>query len=737
MNNCARHLSHLHFYFRVRFAVNIFYVNLLWTTTVYPHRRFTSFGSLADVSLGYTPTGLSVSQQGGTPEIVVTAKQSSTLYFYRLTRAGALVQHGSFKLAGIPRYIVSLESTGAPQDTYAALCAEGISLVRKSGGSVQEKVIPITTEAERIVVADINNDKRSDICLFGKRMSGVTTLLGQSGGGFRPGPLLFPEVSVSDLKTADINGDGITDVVLLNWLSDQLTVFYGIGQGIYAEQVAVDLPGTPNDLAISAVTRDRTMQVVTTLPNKHALATLRGNSTGEFDITGTIDCTGEPSGIMLGRINDDQYLDIVSSTGQGIAVYLGQSATDFGPATEFGVASSIHSWLLADLDGDGKNDLVFIDATTKRLGVLSNADWSGNIDWPAEYAVGASPMGLLSFDCNGDGLTDVAVVNSVSSTLSILLNVGRGRLSGQQSLRVAEEPTLVNLVQQTGTGEQTLVTSHAGGDKVTVIQLTDEIHRSSSFTVPTGSNPDVILAKADAGLHQMEMLVRCRDPKDATPSLSLFKQISGGQFLERSIISNIRDKITALNVDEQPAKGKYELFVVTNNTVSKQSTISRSVADQEFDFGATTPLISFPDPLACTHSIFTGLVNGDTYKDIVIGLDPPRNELGILYARKDGFFHDSLEWIRNVHPLNTAAIDLCDVDGDGHVDIVLVDSIRNSIVVLYGRESGRFGGPTQICPAQGVSAFRIASLRRQGVQDLILANTMRGTISIMWDPFRR
>ena len=737
MNNSARLLCNLHFYFRVRLAVNIIYINLLWSTTVYSHRRLTSFGPVTDLSLTYTPTGLAVSYGSGTPEIAVTAKQSSTISFYRLTGAGALVQTGTFRSSGTPRDITSLDLPGSGKREYITLSSEGISFIEKSAAGIAERVIPLQSEADRFTIADINNDKRRDICVFGRKVSGVLILLGQPSGGFRVGSTLFPELSVSDLKTSDINGDGITDVILLNWLSDQLTVFYGIGQGIYAEQVAVDLPGTPSDLAIGTVTKERTMQVVATLPNKHALATLTGNSTGEFDITGSIDCAGEPSGVALARINDDVYQDIISSVTQGITVFLGKSTAAFGPPTEFGVGSNITSWLIADLDGDAKNDLVFVDGNSQQLGVLANADCAGNVEWPPRYAVGASPIGLLPRDLNADGLTDIGVVNNVSSTLSILLNLGKGRMSGQQALRLPERPIHISAVHGTLATDNTLITSHSSVDKITIVQLGDEIQLSSSFIVPTGSNPEVVLANEDPSTRQLEMLVRCKDPMDSSPSLSLFTQISGGQFLERSIRSNLPDMITALTVDEFSQKGRYDLFVVSHNKTSRRSTISMGIAEREFDFRTTKPLLSFPDPLATTHSIFTGFVNGDGYKDIVVCLGSPRNELGILYGRKEGLFRDSLEWVRNVHPLSTDAVRLSDVDGDGYVDITLIDAIRNSVIVFYGRENGRFGAPVHICSARDITAICVAGLRRQGVQDLVLSHRLQGTVSIIWDPFRR
>ncbi|MEK7249339.1 MAG: VCBS repeat-containing protein, partial [Bacteroidota bacterium] len=222
-------------------------------------------------------------------------------------------------------------------------------------------------------VADLNNDKRKDILLFGKNTAGVETLLGQPNGTFKLGTTLFSDISVSDLCTTDINADGITDILALNWLSNQLTVFYGISRFVYTEQVAVQLPSQPAEIAITNVTNVRGFRLAVTLPEANQVQVYSGNSLGDYRLMNTIAFDRKPAGVQFAHVNGDELLDLVSSTNQGIVAVLGASPTTFTQPVVFGAAHSIASWSVADVDGDGRNDCVLADQNTKRLITLANA----------------------------------------------------------------------------------------------------------------------------------------------------------------------------------------------------------------------------------------------------------------------------------------------------------------------------------------------------------------------------
>ena len=726
---------------RRRFVIGLFYVNLLWYHVTYSQRSFTSFGPCSDRALGYTPIGLSVrpsSAKAGT-EIAVLSDNHPVIHLYSLSDAGTLVNAGFYQTTSLQQFIFSSDIDSDGENEYITLSQEGteVSILKRQGSTFEERRYPIAARPQRLTVADVNNDGRKDILLFGRTMAGVSTLLGRPGGTFVAGPLLFSEVSVSDLKTTDLNGDGITDVLLLSWLSNQLIVFYGISRGTYSEQVTVDLPGEPTDLAVTEVTRQRTIRVAVTLPYEHQISILSGNAAGEFDIVGTIPSPGRPTGVQFANLNNDPLPDIISATDEGMLVCVATSTVDFTPPMMFGIGSGVTSWTAADVDGDKHTDLVLADRSTKRIVVAANAEYSGRITWPNAYAVGNSPHGLTVQDVNGDGRLDIAVVNEGSSSFSLLLNKGNGKMRGQQVISIPELPVFITAASSELPKGRTLITSHPAADKITVIHLADEISRSVTFAIPTGINPYVLGAREDSITRNLEIFVRNSDPRDASASLSLFNQISGQQFLERSLRPSLPNKILALTVDDFTSNRTNDLVFATHDKISRKSTISIAPSSAGFDFKNIKRLFSYSDSLASTRSIVAGYIDGDPYKDIVVILAPPRNLLVFGFGRGDGTFRDSLEWVRDVEPLNDDAIVLRDVDGDGNVDITVLDTARDAVVVRYGTGGGRFGPPSVICAADGINAIAIGALREANVHDLILSNGKKGTVSIMFAPFRR
>jgi hypothetical protein len=273
-------------------------------------------------------------------------------------------------------------------------------------------------------------------------------------------------------------------------------------------------------------------------------------------------------------------------------------------------------------------------------------------------------------------------------------------------------------------------------EKISIVGFSGNKDATTISSIPTGSNPYIVFANQDSISGQLEILARHGSSRDGSLSLSLFRQISGGQFLERSLRASLPGRITALTVDDYSGSGKYELVFITHDRATKQSTLSIAFSTQGFDFKTVKPLFSFPDSVASVHSILSGYVDDDPYKDLVLLMAAPRNAFGLVYGKGGETFRDSIEIIRGVQPLNEDAVLLRDVNADGHTDLTWIDVERNAVVTAYGRGHRTFDSPVSLCPASRITAVQIAPLKVPTIQDLILTNGSKGTITIMYDPFR-
>jgi len=717
-------------------ARNVICLHLLWTGAAFSQRASSSFGPMSDMLLDYTPLGLA--WLPGSSQIAVLNQETPSVSLFTLNSSAGFVQTGVVPVSTGAVEVVAAPDNSVSPDEFSLLAGDGtrVLIMQKASGAYTEVALDLPTHAQSIAYGDINGDRRTDVLLSGKKRAGITPLLRQPDGRFLRGDLLFPDLSISSLQCVDLNGDGITDIFVVNWLSNQLELFYGIGRGVFSEQVAVPLPGEPDEIAVSPVTSERTVQVAVTIPDQRMVCTFHCSATGEIEPTGSQVFPFPPLHVRYAHINEDHGPDLIVTTSRAAYVVLARAGIPSGPATAFGSGSDIRCEV-GDVDDDHRPDLILIDRSSKRLVVYGNANGSGKVVWPPTYGTGLGPRGVAVMDVNNDGLPDILISNAESSTLSVFFNRGNGLFEGQRIIPVSENPASVATVSARFTRDHTVVTAHAAIDKIDIVRVAEDVERSEVSAVPTGPDPYVVLAKRDSLSGNMEMLVRTTNTGDGSQSLSLFQQISGGQLLERNLRPRLAGRITALTVTEYPGSGRYELVFVTYDRATRQSSLSIAFPEQGFDVKTAKSLFSFPDSTGSVHSIVTGYVDSDPYRDLVLVMSPPRNSLGVVYGKEGGAFRDSMEIIRDVRPLKREDVLVKDVDGDGRTDLTWIDTDRKAVVTSYGKGDRTFAGPVVIHAALNATGFAVAGLRIPSAQDLVLLNGRRCAVSIIFDAFRR
>ena len=139
------------------------------------------------------------------------------------------------------------------------------------------------------------------------------------------------------------------------------------------------------------------------------------------------------TGIVLADIDGDGRLDVVTSirSSNSIAVFPSTStpgAISFGPKTDFAVGTEPQEAAVADLDGDGKPDIVVANGghgwgTT--ISVLRNATTDGHIAFDAQFELtsGHGTYSICLRDIDGDLRPDIVVANKNSAYLSVFRNI--------------------------------------------------------------------------------------------------------------------------------------------------------------------------------------------------------------------------------------------------------------------------------------------------------------------------
>jgi hypothetical protein len=160
-----------------------------------------------------------------------------------------------------------------------------------------------------------------------------------------------------------------------------------------------------------------------------------------------------PASFVLGDLDGDGRTDIALANPDTYDVTAARGAGDgaFLPRVSYGLSASPISVALGDINGDGSLDLaVGTDLTesqqssSRAFVLLGNGD--GTFDAPVAFDVGAGPATVALGDLDGDGLPELVVANAGSGTVSVLSFIPCGGTPG-----TPDQTACVNGAPCTGT----------------------------------------------------------------------------------------------------------------------------------------------------------------------------------------------------------------------------------------------------------------------------------------------
>ncbi len=140
--------------------------------------------------------------------------------------------------------------------------------------------------------------------------------------------------------------------------------------------------------------------------------------------------------IAVADVDGDGKPDIIASTSNSNLIYVFRNISSTGILTtnSFATPVMIHAGngariiAVQDLNGDGKPDVVIPNTSSNTISILQNQSTVGNIAFgtPVNFATGNDPEDAKIADLDGDGYPDIAVANHSDGTVSVFRNLGLG-----------------------------------------------------------------------------------------------------------------------------------------------------------------------------------------------------------------------------------------------------------------------------------------------------------------------
>ena len=285
----------------------------------------------------------------------------------------------------------------------------------------------IQAPGQEIAAADLNGDGNLDLVVTSLDTTGwsYTVLLGNGDGSFQA-PVFYPQnVQSQDplIAVADFNNDHKADLAIAAGNAQDLAVLLGNGDGTFAPPVYYfDAQGsTPFPLLAADFNSDGKVDIAVGATTASGLETaiLNGNGDGTFQPAIFPASLNNFSALSTADLNGDGKPDLVS----GNQVALGNGDGTFTELPVLGINIFIVG--LADLNGDGKTDAVssFFGGSTTLSGVLlgkGDGTFAPIVNVPND---GALPFSNLIADMNGDGRPDLVFLwTSSVNGVAVLLN---------------------------------------------------------------------------------------------------------------------------------------------------------------------------------------------------------------------------------------------------------------------------------------------------------------------------
>ncbi len=252
-----------------------------------------------------------------------------------------------------------------------------------------------------------------------------------------------------NIAVADIDGDGKPDMIVLNRSTNTFSILQNtsaagvINKTTFATKVDFVTDSTPSFVVAGDIDCDGKQDVVIVNMFTNKIAVYRNTSSLGAITTASLaakvnfisDTLAMPTSVAIGDLDGDGKPELVvtNSFNNTVSILKNTShvglidSTSFAPSVDFTSGLGPVSVAIADINGDGKPDLVVSDFDAKTISVFKNTTTLNNITRTSfaskvDFKVGTCPNALTVGDLNGDGKQDVIVVNQTNSTISILAN---------------------------------------------------------------------------------------------------------------------------------------------------------------------------------------------------------------------------------------------------------------------------------------------------------------------------
>ena len=539
------------------------------------------------------------------------------------------------------------------------------------------------SQTDSVAVADVNHDGVSDIVTADCANGTITVFLGNGSGSFGTGRSFPAGHIVGAVALADMNGDGKLDAVVSDFYSYDVMVLPGNGDGTFsAPTIAYPLGGE--------------------IWSGPLIADFNGDARPDIVI---------PSAVY-GEWFSLQFLaNIANGTFAGQNDYFYPNAAPGSVADAYGLAS-------ADLNGDGLPDFVvgnFSDDATIGVTVFLSDRTTKTLHYAANYGSGGDLEYVALADVDGDGKLDLIASELANTVGNILIFLGNGDGTFQSV------PTIIPVTSVAGLG-QLVVGDFDGNHKPDIAVLDVGIYSpdyqsttgnvwvllnnstvgSPSFSSPVSyalTNPGWEIATADLGNGFLDLAIT----QIAATQVSVLMGNGTGVFTALPDFDLGSADATGIALGPTVAGGVPDM-VVTIGASSAGMGVAVASGNGDGTFG--TPVLYPATPnlngmiIPYPGDVRIADLDGDGNPDLIF-TNSGDGMVGVLYGTGlsgpgQSRFYEPIEFPTNDYPL-TLLVE--DINGDGALDAVVSSNNYSGVTTLLNTGANQVTVTSSVNPS--------------------------------------